>query len=143
MPPLVLVLVDALVLAGNVFFPVLLRWAVLGLHQAAPDGSSHKVCCRHLLTHGRRYYTHLFTSQHTWLLFTLQLGCTAAQAVFLCALGTGVNRNQAVFMSINARHAGFSSVDLRTQNAGILVLFFGDGEPRAGAVRGGAAAQRA
>jgi hypothetical protein len=65
----------------------------------------------------------LFTSQQTWLLFTLQFCFISVQSVFLSALGSDVNNNQAVFMSINTRHAGFSSVDLSTQNAGILVFF--------------------
>lgn len=34
-----------------------------------------------------------------------------------------MNNNQAIFMSVNTRHAGFSSVDLDSQNSGILVLF--------------------
>lgn len=34
-----------------------------------------------------------------------------------------MNNNQAVFMSVNTRHAGFSAVNLDDQNAGILVLF--------------------
>ena len=38
-------------------------------------------------------------------------------------MGTDVNRNQAVFESINTRHAGFTAVRLEEQNAGILVLF--------------------
>jgi len=122
-PPLVLVIIDALVMAGNVFFPVLLRWIIILLNWAAPDQSNRKVYFRYLLLNGRSHYTHLFTSQQTWLLVTLQFFFIVVQSVFFSLLGTDVNNNQAVFVSINTRHAGFSSVDLSTQNAGILVFF--------------------
>jgi hypothetical protein len=38
-------------------------------------------------------------------------------------LYAGVNINQAIFMSVNTRHAGFTAVNLDEQNAGILILF--------------------
>ena len=122
-PPLVLVIIDALVMAGNVFFPVLLRWIIILLNWVAPAQSNRKVYFRYLLLNGRSHYTHLFTSQQTWLLITMQFFFILLQSVFFSLLGTGVNNNQAVFVSINTRHAGFSSVDFSTQNAGILVFF--------------------
>ena len=119
----VYLILDILCLAGNTLFPVLLRWTVIALSRFSADDSNRKVYFRYRLINGRNHYTHLFTSQQTWLLLSLQAMFTCFQAVCLRWLGDGVNDSEAVFTSINTRHAGFDAVNLGEQNAGILVLF--------------------
>jgi hypothetical protein len=82
-----------------------------------------KVYFRYLLLNGRKHYSNIFTSQQTWLLFSIQLLFITVQGVGLFCLGTDVNFNQAMFMAVNTRHAGFTAVNLNDQNSGILVLF--------------------
>ena len=121
--PLVLVVIDALVLAGNTLFPVLLRWAIVFLNGHSSMESNRKVYFRYLLINGRNHYAHLFTSQQTWLLLTLQVIFITAQSLALRHLGdASITTNQAVFESINTRHAGFGAVDLASENAGVLIL---------------------
>lgn len=121
--PWLLLVVDVLCLAGNTFFPILLRWFIIFASKVSAVESNRKVYFRYLLMAGRNHYTHLFTSQQTWTLVTLQLCFLLFQTVVGRILGTKVNLNQAFFMSVNTRHAGFSSVDLGRQNSGILVLW--------------------
>jgi hypothetical protein len=95
--PLVLVFVDVLVLAGNTLFPVLLRWAIILLNKHSPDSSNRKVYFRYLLINGRSHYTHLFTSQQTWLLLTIQFFFITFQSVAMVYLGnTNVTANQVI-----------------------------------------------
>jgi hypothetical protein len=121
--PALLPLVGALCLAGNTFWPILLRWTIIFMNKLARDDSSRKVYFRYLLINGRQHYPRLFTSQETWLLLAVQVLFLIFQSLCLVHMGTDVNRNQAVFESINTRHAGFTAVRLEEQNAGILVLF--------------------
>jgi len=123
--PGLLAILDVLALAGNTFFPVLLRWSLVFLSWCSAVESSRKVYFRYLILNGRSHYASLFSSQQTWLLLALQLTFLSVQTAAVWGLGSNVNFNQAFFMSVNTRHAGFSAVDLGQQNAGVLVLFLG------------------
>ena len=121
--PTMLFIVDMLALAGNTCFPVFLRWIITCLSYVARAKSNRKIYFRYLLLNGRSHYAYLFTSQQTWLLFSFQLLFLFSQGICVRFIGKGVNLNQAVFMSINTRHSGFSAIELEEQNAAILVLF--------------------
>ena len=121
--PSMLFLVDMLALAGNTCFPVFLRWIITCLSYIARPKSNRKIYFRYLLLNGRSHYSYLFTSQQTWLLFSFQFLFLFSQGICLRFIGKGVNMSQAVFMSINTRHSGFSALELEEQNAAILVLF--------------------
>ena len=101
--------INILVLAGNVMFPVLLRWIIIGLNYAAPRDSSRKgrsmsgclaVCIsdlpipvspdvqlpvyfRYLLFNGRKSYFNIFSSQQTWLLVIFQLSSIFIQTLLI------------------------------------------------------------
>jgi Trk-type K+ transport system membrane component len=70
--PAMLLIIDVLALAGNTCFPVFLRWIITSLSYLARTKSNRKIYFRYLLLNGRSHYTHLFTSQQTWLLFSIQ-----------------------------------------------------------------------
>ena len=44
--PFVLVIVNGLVMAGNTFFPILLRWTIIALNKYARDDSNRKIYFR-------------------------------------------------------------------------------------------------
>ena len=96
-----------LALVGNTFFPILLRWTIILLNRLARDDSSRKVYFRYLLINGRSHYSHLFTSQETWLLLFVQITFLSFQALWLNYLGEDVNMNKAIFESINTRKLTF------------------------------------
>lgn len=88
MSPWLLVVVDVLCLAGNTFFPVLLRWFIIFASKVSAVESNRKVYFRYLLMAGRNHYTHLFTSQQTWTLVTLQVFFLFFQTLVVRYLGT-------------------------------------------------------
>lgn len=63
--PLVLLPVALASLAGNVLYPLLIRWCVVALSCASPKGSWRKVRCRYLLLNGRSVCPFLFGSDQT------------------------------------------------------------------------------
>jgi len=71
----ILLSMAGLVLFGNVLYPLLLRWIIIGMsaHCTKPM-SSRKVYLRYLLLNGRHLYSSLFGSQQTWMLFIQQVG---------------------------------------------------------------------
>jgi len=130
--PLALFACGMLVLHGNVLYPACLRWIIVGLSARAAKDSNRKVYFRYLLLHGRKLYSHLFSSQATWLLVATQLALISAQI----AVTLLVSRNDkgfrdrsgalrldiAAFEAVNTRHAGFTAVDLAHLHGGTLLL---------------------
>lgn len=81
-----------------------------------------QVYFRYLILNGRAHYPHLFTSQQTWLLVTLQLAMVAVQLACFLALGSGMSAAQAAFMATTTRHAGFVALNLNRQSTAVLLL---------------------
>lgn len=89
---------------------------------------------RYLLFNGSQTYWDLFSSQHTWLLFVVQVFFFVMQTILIMLFsindhimtkdGFGEMLRLAVFMSVNTRHAGFSPLNnLSDLEAGTLLVF--------------------
>ena len=72
-----------LVLLGNVLYPILLRWLVVGLSFCAAEHSSRKIYLRHILLHGRCDYIAIFSSRTTWMLVAMQIFAFNIQCITL------------------------------------------------------------
>lgn len=130
--PVALLAVGMLVLHGNVLYPACLRWIVVWLSAVSPHGSNRKVYLRYLLLHGRKLYSHMFSSQATWLLVATQLALISLQVTVTLLVSRndksfrgrqGASRiDLAAFQAVNTRHAGITAVNIATLHGGTLVL---------------------
>jgi hypothetical protein len=127
-----LFLVALCALLGNVLYPAILRWIVVGLSAISPKGSNRKIFYRYLLLHGRECYSCLFVSQQTWLLLLFQFTLFGLQ---ICAtlglswrdtgyrdLWSGRRVGLAAFEAIMTRHAGATALELDKLHGGTLLI---------------------
>ena len=77
----VLLCISILVVAGNVMFPIFLRWIIIALNHHMKHGTTYKVAYKYLLLNPRRVYTSLFESTQTWVLLITQLLLMLLQVV--------------------------------------------------------------
>ena len=120
-----------LTLAGNTAFPIFLRIIVYFLHRFA--SKKNKAVYDHLLTHPRRYYTHIFLRKQTWYLFLIILIINVLQTAAFIALDwnspaidgmdTSTKLLNCFFSSVVTRTSGFNSVDITVLNPAMLVLY--------------------
>jgi Trk-type K+ transport system membrane component len=126
--PLQLLLVPQ-ALVGNTLFPPLLAACVWAAAKA-----TRREDLAALVTKGREVsgYYHLLPARRCWMLAATVVGFVAVQVALMCAMEWGgalrglsawekvVN---AVFIAVNSRHTGETTIDLSTFAPAILVLF--------------------
>ena len=122
-----LFVVSCLIFAGNVFFPMFLRWSIRGLYKVCirfPEYKKIAASLKYILDNPRRLTTQLFNHDSTVYLvqvaimsnliiyFFFLTSCTYRSSMQkygsvgnICALG--------LFQIINLRHAGFGVFDFR------------------------------
>ena len=112
------------ILAGNVLYPILLRWFIIFLSSIVRKRSNRKVYLRYLLLNGRHLYSSLFGSQQTWLLLIQQGLLIFTQIFMTMVLSSSYDPSfeNALFRSVNARHAGFSVAPMSAMNSGVLIM---------------------
>jgi hypothetical protein len=120
----VLFAMNCAILCGNVLYPILLRWLIILLSSIVRKQTNRKVYLRYLLLNGRHLYSSLFGSQQTWLLLIQQLILIFTQIGMTMALSSSYDPTfeNALFRSVNARHAGFTTVALTGMNSGVLIM---------------------
>ncbi|XP_062183908.1 probable cation transporter HKT1;4 isoform X2 [Phragmites australis] len=126
--PLQLLLVPQ-ALVGNTLFPPLLAACVW-----AAAAATRREELRELARKGREAtgYYHLLPARRCWMLAATVAGFIAVQVAMVCAmewggalrgLSAGEKVVNALFLAVNSRHTGESTVDLSTIAPAILVLF--------------------
>lgn len=117
-------------LAGNTLFPPLLAACVW----VAARATRRQELVAMAAKGGREVsgYYHLLPARRCWMLAATVLAFVAVQVAMLCAMEwgaalQGMNAGEklvnAVFLAVNSRHTGESTVDLSTLAPAILVLF--------------------
>uniref|UniRef100_A0A0D9W965 Uncharacterized protein n=1 Tax=Leersia perrieri TaxID=77586 RepID=A0A0D9W965_9ORYZ len=115
-------------LLGNTLFPPLLAACVWAATRRRKD------LAEKLGGYGYEYYYHLMPARRCWMLCGTVAALVAAQAAMVCGMewgGGGALRGMsaweklvnAVFLAVNSRHTGESTVDLSTLAPAIIVLF--------------------
>lgn len=126
--PLQLLLVPQ-ALVGNTLFPPLLAACVWAAAAATWRGD-----LAELARKGREVtgYYHLFPARRCWMLAATVAGFIAVQVALVCAMEWGGALQglsgwekvaNALFLAVNSRHTGESTLDLSTLASAILVLF--------------------
>ncbi|KAF1983704.1 TrkH-domain-containing protein [Aulographum hederae CBS 113979] len=132
----ILLTVAMLVLAGNTFFPILLRFIIWCFSKMVPkseEWANERATLKFLLDHPRRCFTHLFPSQHTWwLLLTVLVLNFVDCCMFIILdignhaitdLGPGFEFMDALFQAIAVRSGGFYVVAISSIRASLQVLY--------------------
>ncbi|TVU15838.1 hypothetical protein EJB05_39379, partial [Eragrostis curvula] len=129
--PLQLLLVPQ-ALVGNTMFPPLLAACVWAAAAATRRGELAALARKGGEAVGGGGYYHLLPARRCWMLAATVAGFVAVQAALVCAMewegalrgmSAGEKVVNAVFLAVNSRHTGESTVDLSTLAPAILVLF--------------------
>lgn len=151
--PCAYVLISFLILLGNTGIPVALRFVLVRMlqweeyrfrrwnassnpptPQQLTESIQYRQTLQYILDNPRRHTTHLFSTNETILLGRAVVGLILIQYVFY--LGCTLNRPRALehnsvfelagigyFQTLSTRAAGFTIVDLRTLNPGLIVVY--------------------
>jgi Trk-type K+ transport system membrane component len=126
--PLQLLLVPQ-ALVGNTLFPPLLSACVWAAAAATRREEVVEIARKGREATG---YYHLFPARRCWMLAGTVVCFIAVQVALVCAmewggalrgLSAGEKVSNALFLAVNSRHTGESTLDLSTLAAAILVLF--------------------
>ena len=121
----VLTVVALLALAGNLMSPLVIRGAIAVVFYVSPVTSWRRIYAQHLLLSGRRLYSGLLSQQQTTFLVLTQLTLFLLQVIFHHASSPSDfhSDQQAAYMAVQTRHAGFQTVDLNTYEVNVIILF--------------------
>ena len=121
----VLTVVALLALAGNLMSPLVIRGAIAVVFYVSPVTSGRRIYAQHLLLSGRRLYSGLLSQQQTTFLVLTQLTLFLLQVIFHHASSPSDfhSDQQAAYMAVQTRHAGFQTVDLNTYEVNVIILF--------------------
>ncbi|KAI8138413.1 cation transport protein-domain-containing protein [Fennellomyces sp. T-0311] len=132
--PAPILLITALILLGNVAYPIALRFFIWCCYKMLPKSRAmDRETLRYLLDHPRRCYTSLFPASQTWwLVFTLITINLCEFAVFLATnywlpVLNGIPWASrcmiAFFQGVATRNAGFTTVSIFDLNPGTIVIY--------------------
>ena len=121
----VLTVLALLALAGNLMSPLVIRGAIAVVFYVSPVTSWRRIYAQHLLLSGRRLYSGLLSQQQTTFLVLTQLTLFLLQVIFHHASSPSDfhSDQQAAYMAVQTRHAGFQTVDLNTYEVNVIILF--------------------
>ena len=121
----VLTVLALLALAGNSMSPLVIRGAIAVVFYVSPATSWRRIYAQHLLLSGRRLYSGLLSQQQTTFLVLTQLTLFLLQVIFHHASSPSDfhSDQQAAYMAVQTRHAGFQTVDLNTYEVNVIILF--------------------
>ena len=121
----VLTVLALLALAGNLMSPLVIRGAIAVVFYVSPVTSWRRIYAQHLLLNGRRLYSGLLSQQQTTFLVLTQLTLFLLQVIFHHASSPSDfhSDQQAAYMAVQTRHAGFQTVDLNTYEVNVIILF--------------------
>ncbi|MQM22324.1 hypothetical protein Taro_055375 [Colocasia esculenta] len=131
--PGLLLLVAAVILAGNTLYPPLLRSVIWALGRAAKRRPAATLFKYLLRKHVEVGSDHLLSARRCVLLSLTVAGLLLVQLVLFCSMEWGSEGLEgmsayqklvgAVFMSVNSRHAGEFVVDISSVSSAVLVLY--------------------
>ncbi|GLB38209.1 putative cation transport protein [Lyophyllum shimeji] len=122
-----------LILAGNVAFPIFLRFTIWILKKLLPKTSRVNETLQFLLDHPRRCFILLFPSLQTWYLVLISGGLTLSGWFFFMVLDIGNPGTESIplgvrfvvgfFQNVAVRSAGFAIVTLSVLVAAVKFFF--------------------
>jgi Trk-type K+ transport system membrane component len=125
-----------LTLAGNTAFPIVLRmllWSALKLLPANVYFKQRRETLRFILKYPRRVYTHLFPSQHTWMLVGVLILINGSEWIALEVLDkdnpvletlpSSIRWLDGFFQTTMTRTSGFAVFSISSLRIGIQALY--------------------
>lgn len=124
-----LIVMSYLALAGNTFYPCMLRLVIWIMFKLCPESFSVKESLKFLLDHPRRCYTLLFPSRPTWILFGILFILNFIDAFLIMVLdlhnpavnnlAPGPRLLAAIFQAASTRHTGTAIFNLGDVNPAV------------------------